>query len=97
MRWNNSTLYALSVGILSEKINSEKFVIHHKRINDHFSRSDIKIMQKKLAKKGYYKGAIDGILGKGSKKALQEYQKKIHMPQDGYPNKDLYERLKKDN
>lgn len=97
MRWNNSTLYALSVGILSEKINSEKFVIHHKRINDHFSRADIKIMQKKLAKKGYYKGAIDGILGKGSKKALQEYQKKIHMPQDGYPNKDLYERLKKDN
>lgn len=97
MRWNNSTLYALSVGILSDKINSDDFTIYHPRVNHHFYREDIKIIQKGLAKRGYYKGPIDGILGKGSKNAIRLYQKEIQMDQDSYPSKELLNKLKKDD
>lgn len=94
MRWNNSTLYALSVGILSEKITNSQFTVKHKRTTSRFSRDDIKSIQEGLSQKGYYTGGIDGILGKGSKKAIRLYQKEVQMEQDGYPSRELLQKLK---
>ncbi|UZP66045.1 peptidoglycan-binding protein [Desulfovibrio mangrovi] len=36
---------------------------------------DAKLIQQALAAKGFYKGAIDGLFGKGSQKALRNYRK----------------------
>ena len=38
------------------------------------TKEEIKAVQTKLKERGFYKGAIDGIFGKGSKAALKEFQ-----------------------
>lgn len=94
MRWNNSTLYALSVGILSDKLRDETYSLKAKRVSHRVSRDDIKLIQRRLKSENLYQSEIDGILGRGTKKALLIYQKKHHLIQDGYPNKSLLELLK---
>lgn len=94
MRWNNSTLYALSVSILSEKIKNQNYSLKAKKQNHPVSRSDIKKLQQTLKKEGLYPYEIDGVLGKGTKKAILAYQKKYNLVQDGYPNTQLLKRVK---
>ena len=95
MRWNNSTLYALSVGILADKIKYHHIPIYAKQKNMMISRSDLKEIQMYLKQKGFYKNVIDGILGKGTRIAIRNYQKSIGWDEDGYPSKKLLSQLKK--
>lgn len=95
MRWNNSTLYALSVGILADKIKYNNAPIYAKPQQTVISRSDLKEIQTYLKEKGFYKNAIDGILGKGTRTAIQNYQKSIGWDEDGYPSLKLLSQLRK--
>lgn len=94
MRWNNSTMYALSVGILSDKIKHNTSLLCTKRNKKQISRSDIKYIQEKLKQKGLYTLEIDGILGKQTRKAIKKYQKSIGMDEDGYPSFKLLKKMK---
>lgn len=96
MRWNNSTLYALAVGILSSSLQDENFNIKSKRSDVRFSREDIKKIQTGLKNKKIYMGKIDGILGKQTKKSIIAYQKIKKLPQDGYPSQQLVQFLLKE-
>ena len=96
MRWNNSTLYALAVGLLSDTLRNEKFKLSAKRQTIKISHADIKFIQKKLIKKGFYKGETDGILGYKTKESIKAYQKAKKIPQDGYPSAKLIHKLKKE-
>lgn len=95
MRWNNSTSYALSVGLLSDMLRDASFKIKAKPIQSKISRDDIKLIQKKLIQLGHYKGSIDGILGLKTKQGIKSYQKEKKLPQDGYPTTQLIQKLKK--
>lgn len=94
MRWNNSSLYALSVGLLSNQIESENAALCSKRTDSLISRGDIRFIQQKLAEKGYYTSAVDGILGRNTKKAIRAYQKNTGQDIDGFPSQKLIESLK---
>lgn len=94
MRWNNSTMYALSVGILSDKIKHNTSLLCTKRDKKQISRSDIKYIQEKLKQKGLYTLEIDGILGKQTRKAIKKYQKSVGMDEDGYPSFKLLNKMK---
>ena len=94
-RWNNSVLYALSVGLLSDHLLNEKTKIHAKRNNQELSREDIEFVQKILAKKGFYSGNPDGVLGTKTKEGIKKYQKILRLPQDGYPSLYFVQQLKK--
>ncbi len=96
MRWNNSTLYALSIGLLSDTFRDDKFKISAKRTQNKISRNDIRFIQKKLALKGYYNAEPDGILGYKTKESIKAYQKAKKIPQDGYPSQKLLATLKKE-
>lgn len=96
MRWNNSTLYALSVGILADKIKYHHAPIYAKPQQSVISRNDLAEIQKYLKSKGYYKYEIDGILGKGTRKAIRDYQKTIGWDEDGYPSQKLLKHLRKE-
>ncbi len=95
MRWNNSTSYALSVGLLSDMLRDASFKIKAKPIQTKISRDDIKLIQQKLIQLGHYKGSIDGILGFKTKQGIKSYQKEKKLPQDGYPTVQLIQKLKK--
>ena len=54
---------------------------------------DLKILQEKLARKGYDVGKIDGILGAGTRAAVQDMQEKRGLPADAWPTHQLLNRL----
>lgn len=93
MRWNNSTLYALSVGLLSDMLTNNQFKLYAKNRHEKISRKDVEKIQEILSQKGYYKGAADGILGSKTRKSIQAYQKRKGLPQDGYPSVQLIKKL----
>ena len=94
-RWNNSVLYALSIGLLSDRLMDEKASLYAKRRNHKISRDDIEFVQKKLAQKGFYADKPDGVLGNKTKEGIKKYQKILRLPQDGYPSAYFVQQLKK--
>lgn len=96
MRWNNSVLYALSVGLLSDMLKDEDFKIYAKNNQEKIARKDVEKIQSSLSELGYYKGKTDGILGKQTRKSIQMYQKRKGLPQDGYPSVQLIKKLTKE-
>ena len=47
------------------------------------SGEDVKMLQTKLKRWGYYTGSIDGVFGAGTKKAVIAFQKKNGLTPDG--------------
>ncbi len=94
MRWNRSTLYALSVGLLADSIKDPTFKIHATPTTEQLTRSDIEEIQTLLKSNGYYAGKIDGSVGPKTRQAIRHMQQKMHLPQDGYPTKSFLNKLK---
>ena len=46
-----------------------------------------------LADRGYDVGGVDGILGSGTRAAVQDMQERLGLPADAWPTRDLLERL----
>lgn len=51
-------------------------------------------VQRQLYASGYYKGAIDGVLGKKTRGAIQAYQQSVGLEVTGEPSSDLIEHIK---
>lgn len=94
MRWNNSTSYALTVGVLSDRISGKSTRFCTPRKNVKISRDDIKFIQSRLIEKKLYSGTVDGILGQNTRKAIRLYQQKNKLDVDGYPSVKLIQKLK---
>ncbi|MFM7446311.1 MAG: peptidoglycan-binding domain-containing protein, partial [Tabrizicola sp.] len=50
-------------------------------------------LQEKLAALGHDVGKIDGILGAGTRTAVQKEQVRLGLPADGWPTRDLLDAL----
>jgi peptidoglycan hydrolase-like protein with peptidoglycan-binding domain len=50
-------------------------------------------LQEKLAALGHDVGKIDGILGAGTRTAVQKEQARLGLPADGWPTRDLLDAL----
>lgn len=94
MRWNRSQLYALSIGLLADKLDGKPGKIYAPRDNTPFSFEEGKEIQELLTKKGYYTGEIDGQLGSGTRTAIRAYQRDNKLPQDGYATTKLLNKMK---
>lgn len=53
----------------------------------------MKLLQKKLAARGYDVGKIDGILGAATRAAVQKEQERLGLPADGWPTQGLVDAL----
>ena len=58
---------------------------------------DVKLLQKRLKDLGYYKSSVDGKMGKGTVKALKEFQKAHGLKDDGVAGQATYAILFTDN
>ena len=80
-KYNNSDLYALSVGFIGDKIkyNNHDFF---KRwdATEKFTKSEIMDLQKKLSTK-YDVGGIEGLIGYKTRRAIGIYQKDNNLSQ----------------
>ncbi|MBM7073698.1 lytic murein transglycosylase [Shewanella sp. 202IG2-18] len=90
MKWNRSEFYAISVGHLADRIAGAGRLISHPPKIPKFKRKNIKAMQQKLLDLGYKVGKPDGIIGRNTVKALQQYQKKQGILADGFPSKTTF-------
>lgn len=86
MRYNNSTSYALGIGLLSEALAGRPHTLVNEwpRGDRPLSLTERKALQSALARAGYNPGPVDGIIGAGTKSALRAWQRANGLPADGY-------------
>lgn len=81
MRWNASTNYALSVGLLSDAIVSNSIPLFDRPANWNdvkpMTTVQIREIQEALKKLDIYDTAISGLYGKKTMKAIKKYQKML--------------------
>ncbi|WP_346898367.1 lytic murein transglycosylase [uncultured Roseibium sp.] len=92
LEWNQSFVYTTTAAYLATRLGGAQ-VYNQGNPDPGLNDPQMKQLQKKLQALGYDVGKIDGILGSGTRHAVQEMQKKLGMPADGWPTPDLLARL----
>lgn len=94
LKYNNSTAYALAIGLMAERFEQRG------QINAQWPRDDQPLarqqriaLQEKLAARGFEPGTADGIIGVNTRRAIRAYQQQKGWPADGYPTIKLLESL----
>ena len=95
-KYNNSTAYALSVGLLADRIDGADALAVAWPHEDALSLADRTAAQVALARLGYSPGATDGVIGANTRAALRAWQKARGLPADGYLSLDMIDRLRAD-
>lgn len=54
----------------------------------------VEAVQRELAAAGYYKGSVDGVIGRKTKQAISAYQAAVGIEADGKPSSDLAEHIR---
>ncbi len=93
-RWNHSSNYALSVGILADYIISDKKWQEIDTFVYKNTKEDIKNIQNAYNRVFKKQIRLDGRLGPETRHAVQSLQKKYKLSADGYPDWNLLKRIK---
>ena len=83
-KYNNSTAYALAVGLLADRIAGGGPLTVAWPRGEPLSLADRIGAQKSLIALGYDPGAADGVIGVNTRIALRTWQKATALPADGY-------------
>lgn len=98
MNWNRSENYALAIGMLADYIKSDakwKPVVMNPAVR--VKTDDVLKIQSFINKLGWFKLDEDGMLGTKTRNAIKKVQKKANMPQDGYPDYQLLQKINRYN
>jgi membrane-bound lytic murein transglycosylase B len=95
LRYNNSSSYALAIGLLSERFDGGGRVLADwPRGEQPLSRTERLELQERLALQGFDPGTPDGIIGANTRKAIRSFQQRLGWPADGHPTQELLGRLR---
>jgi membrane-bound lytic murein transglycosylase B len=88
MKWNLSENYALSVGLLANRIQGANGLkITETPTANLYKPAELQALQEKLNTIGFDVGKPDGIWGPKSRKAIRLFQLKHGLVGDGFPNR----------
>lgn len=90
--WNQSYTYVLTAAYFATRLEGAA-VMQLGNPAPGLSSAQMKQLQQKLASRGYDVGKIDGILGGGTRAAVQDIQQKLEMPADAWPTQELLGQL----
>jgi len=94
LRYNNSTSYALAVGLLAQRLAGLPPVqAPWPRDLQGLSRSQLLALQTALNARGFDSGTPDGTMGPATQRGIRHYQRSLGLPADGYPTLELLQRL----
>ncbi|MBS0427555.1 MAG: lytic murein transglycosylase [Proteobacteria bacterium] len=94
LRYNNSTSYALGVGLLAQRLAGGPGVqAAWPRDLVPLSRSQVNALQTALNTRGFDTGTPDGVMGPATRRGLRDWQRSVGLPADGYPTTELLQRL----
>lgn len=98
MKWNRSENYALAIGILADYIKSGR-KWQEIKLNPavRLKTDDILKIQSFINKLGWFQLDEDGQLGQKTREAVKKVQKEAKMPQDGYPDYQLLQKINRYN
>jgi len=95
LRYNNSSSYALAIGLLSERFDGAgKIQASWPQGEQPLSRSERLELQERLSNQGFDPGAADGIIGANTRSAIRSFQQQLGWPADGHPTQELLGRLR---
>ena len=92
LRWNNSTLYALSVGLLADRMRGAPALLK-KPVEQNLKQEDIRRLQERLNALGFDVGLADAVFGSQTRQALQRYQQREGLVPDGFPSPETLKKL----
>ena len=86
--YNRSNSYAFAVGLLADGLGGQYGpVAAWPRDMERLTIEEVKQLQSALNQLGYDAGGVDGIVGSGTRGALQRFQQANGLVADGYPSK----------
>jgi lytic murein transglycosylase len=91
--YNNSTSYALAVGMLADRMGGGAPLVAQWPVEQPMSRADRLGAQLALNQLGYNVGVADAVVGVQTRAQLRAWQKAKGLPADGYLTADLSHRL----
>ena len=92
--YNNSTSYALAVGLLADRIAGRAGVARSWPVDQPLTLSDRIAAQAALTRLGFDAGPPDGVLGLQTRAAARAWQRSKSLPADGYLSYGLIQALK---
>ena len=92
--YNNSLAYALSIGLLADRIGGAGPLAAAWPHETPLSLGTRMEAQTTLAKLGYNVGVPDGLIGLSTRQALRAWQRDHGLPADGYLSPDVVARLR---
>ena len=90
--WNQSFTYVLTAAYFANRLEGAP-VFTSGAPEPGLSGDQMKELQRRLQARGYDVGKIDGILGAGTRAAVQDMQKVLGLPADAWPTRALLSRL----
>jgi membrane-bound lytic murein transglycosylase B len=95
--YNNSLAYALTVGLLADRIGGAGPLVTPWPKEIPISLEDRMAAQAALMRMGYNPGAPDGMIGLGTRQALRAWQRDHGLPADGYLSPEIAARLRSEH
>lgn len=93
-KYNNSTSYALGIGVLAEALKGNASIrTPWPRDDDQLSLTDKKNLQRRLTALGYDTKGVDGQIGPNSRRAIRAWQAANSVVADGYVEQALFARI----
>lgn len=90
--WNKSFVYVTTAAYFATRIEgAEPYAAGSP--DAALSADEMTALQEKLAALGHEVGKIDGILGAGTRTAVQKEQLRVGLPADGWPTRELLDAL----
>lgn len=90
--WNKSFVYVTTAAYFATRIEgAEPYAAGNP--DPALSTEEMTALQEKLAALGHDVGKIDGILGAGTRTAVQKEQVRLGLPADGWPTRALLDAL----
>ncbi len=90
--WNQSFVYVLTAAYFGTRLEGGQ-IYNAGNPTPGLSDAQMKQLQTKLQNRGHDVGKIDGILGAGTRAAVQAEQQRLGLPADAWPTADLLGRL----
>ncbi len=90
--WNQSYVYVLTAAYFANRLEGAP-VFDAGNPEPGLSGPEMKTLQQKLAARGHDVGKIDGILGSGTRAAVQDVQQELGLAADAWPTRALLNKL----